>query len=217
MSIAGLRAGPIMDWETAGQTPGDSLQVDVVHGAYDLVKLDGSVCRVDSRITLVDDFFPQLQFPSRCVGDWILPNAGLYRRRVFEALGGYLTSIEEDRELRNRVLAAGYVHWFVNEPLMTKYEMPDSLTVAEETNYRAEQRRRDREEVWRRCRLYAAGLRGSEVAEREAVPVDLADLVIEEVIRPEAFQGAPSIPATEATRTHLAGVGMLAEAPLAAE
>ena len=217
LAIEGLRADPILDWEIAGQTPGSDLQIDVVHGAYDLVKLDGSVQRIDSRITLVDDFFPQLQFPSRCVGDWILPNAALYRRRVFESLGGYLESIEEDRELRNRVLAAGFVHWFVAEPLMTKYEMPDSLTVAESTNYDAEQRRRDRDEVWRRCRRYAPGLRGIAVAREEAAPVDLADLVVEEVIRPERFAAAADIPATDATRNHLASIGEPRRQPVAAE
>ena len=218
MEIHGLTADPIMDWATAGLEPQSALKVDVVHGAYDLVKLDGSVIRIDRNITLVDDFFPQLQFPSRCIGDWILPNAALYRRCVFDSLGGYLASIEEDRELRNRVLAAGHVHWFVREPLITKYEMPDSLTVAQETNYRAAQRKRDRDEVWRRSRRYAEGLRGPRVAKEMVVPIELSDLRIEELIRPDGFELQTSIPMTEATHAHLAGYfSSSVTEPLAAE
>ena len=192
-------AAPILDWQSVGQTPDAPLGVDVVVGAHDLVKVDGSVTRIDKRLSLVDDFFPNLQFPSKTEGDWILINSGLFRKRVFEEVGGYDDSVEEDRELRNRTIAAGYVYYFVDQPLLTKIEMPQSLTTDEETGYAGAQREADRRRVWERKRAYLASGFG-EAVRRDPVQIDLAGLPIEEVINPQELGFNKTIPMTEGTR-----------------
>lgn len=206
MMLEGHVADEILDWQALGHALGEQLHVDVVVGAYELVKMDGRVLRIDRRISLVDDFFPNLQFPAKTEGDWCLINAGLFRRSVFESLGGYLDSIEEDRELRNRAIAAGHVFYFVEQPLLTKIEMNDSLTVENSTGFRARRRIADRNQVWCRAAEYRHGLLGPAVAEQHAATMDLSDIVIEEFIRPELLQVAEDIPATEATREHLRAI-----------
>lgn len=204
LSLPHHRADEILDWRPYGHRAGDALPVDVVVGAYRLVKMDGSVFVIDKRVSLVDDFFPNLQFPSKTEGDWCLINAGLFRRNVFERLGGYLDSIEEDRELRNRTIASGCIYYFVGEPLLTKVEMNDSLTIASETSFTARRRLADRDEVWRRNRLYREGLLGPRVAQLARVTVDLAHIEIEEVIHPELLCWNRDIPCTAETQAALA-------------
>lgn len=199
MSLTAHRADEILDWRPLGHAPGSALEVDVVVGAYRLLKLDGRVFLIDKRVSLVDDFFPNLQFPSKTEGDWCLINAGLFRRRVFEQLGGYLDSIEEDRELRNRTIAAGCIYYFVPEPLLTKIEMEDSLTIAKETSFTARRRLCDREEVWRRNAQYRRGLLGPRVADASRVTIDLSDIQIEEVIGQGHLCLNRDIPATAET------------------
>ena len=206
LALPGHRADEILDWRTVGHEPGGALDVDVVVGAYDLVKMDGSVQPISNRISLVDDFFPNLQFPARCEGDWCLINAGLFRKRVFHELGGYLDSIEEDRELRNRTVAAGCVYYFLEQSLLTKIEMQDSLTMTQETGYKADKRRRDRDEVWRRNRMYRSGVLGGRVAEEARVTMDLAEVIVEEVVNPGLVELDRSVPATDGTWQALAGL-----------
>ena len=203
LETRGHHADPMLDWEPLGRDAGEELMFDVVVGAFDFFKLDGKRYRICNRISLVDDFFPQLQVPSQTEGDWCLINAGLFRRRVFETLGGYLDSIEEDRELRNRTLAAGCAYYFVDEPLLTKIEMSDSLTVAQATSFRGETRARDRDEVWRRNRLYRGGLSGPAVADRCRVTLDLSGAIFEEVGNPQHLSLQSSVPMTSETRAHL--------------
>lgn len=192
-------ADEILDWRAVGHQPHSRLYVDVVVGAYRLMKMDGSVHEIRRRISLVDDFFPNIQFPAKTEGDWCLINAGLFHRRVFERLGGFLDSIEEDRELRNRTIASGCIYYFVEEPLLTKIEMTDSLTVAQDTGFKGEKRRRDRAEVWRRNQLYRTGVMGQEVDKHAKVTVDIPELEIEEVINPRLLKLNRSIAATERT------------------
>lgn len=212
LCLPGHRADHILDWRAIGHEPGCDLTVDVVVGGYDLLKMDGSVHYINKRISLVDDFFPNLQFPSKVEGDWCLINAGLFRRRVFEELGGYLDSIEEDRELRNRTIAAGCVYYFVDRALLTKIEMSDSLTIEEHTGYEGHLRRHDRDEVWRRNQLYRSGVMGARVAREAGVVMDLGDIVLEEVINPENLTYNEAIPATARSREALGRLA--ATAPL---
>lgn len=199
LQMTGHRADPILDWQSVGITPGAELQVDVVFTGHRLIRGDGSVHEVCKRISMLDDFFPNLQFPSKTPGDWVLVNSGLFRRSVFERLGGYLLSIEEDRELRNRLIATGHIPYFLDQPLLDKIEMADSLTVAETTNYIAEQRRADREAVWNRLKLYKQFLWSEEKASFDwsqiVVPLQLADIELAEVTRPELLKPQRSIPA----------------------
>ena len=199
MMLDGHVADEILDWRAVGHEPHGRLEVDVVVGAYTLVKMDGSVHPIRRRISLVDDFFPNVQFPARTEGDWCLVNAGLFRRGVFERLGGFLDSIEEDRELRNRTIAAGCIYYFVEEPLLTKIEMNDSLTLGDDTGFKGLKRLHDRREVWRRNELYRTGILGKLVDEHARVVVDVPDLRIEDVIHPRLLTLNRQIAATERT------------------
>ncbi|MEC7521751.1 MAG: glycosyltransferase family 2 protein [Myxococcota bacterium] len=203
MCLPDYRANPILDWASIDHEPGCPVPVDVVVGAYDFITRDGAVHRIDKQLSLVDDFFPNLQFPSRVAGEWILVNAGLFRRRVFSELGGYLPSVEEDRELRNRILAAGYVVYFQHESLLTKIEEADSLTVKDDTGFESEERLRDRSEVWERTRAYRGGLWGDAVKAAHRSPIDLSELEVEEVLGSLSPHPAPDVPMTAPTRARL--------------
>jgi glycosyltransferase involved in cell wall biosynthesis len=194
-----VRPSEMFDWEGLGRDPDEPLEVDVVVGAHEFVRLDGTSRVIRDRASLFDDFFPHVQQPRLCEGDWILVNSGLFRRRVFAELGGYLDSVEEDRELRNRLLATGKVFHFVEEPLLTKIEMASSLTVDRDTGYRGEVRRRARREVWERLRRVRAGLWGRHAVDALRAPVDLAGIELAEVTRPELARPASDLPMTEAT------------------
>lgn len=198
LEISGHVADPILDWEAVGVQPGSDLTIDVVFTGHRLIRGDGSVFEVRKRISVVDDFFPHLQFPSQTPGDWVLVNSALFRRSVFEKVGGYLDSIEEDRELRNRVIATGHVAYFLDKPLVDKIEMADSLTVAHQTNYVAEHRRRDRDAVWQRQRLYRKYLlsedKGGFDWNEIIVPADLRGVSLEVVSRPEMLTDSVTIP-----------------------
>lgn len=206
MAQRGLVADHILHWAPFGHRPGSTLEVDVVVGGYDLVKLDGSVHYIQKRVSLLDDFFPNAQFPAKTEGDWCLINCGLFRRRVFERLGGFLDSIEEDRELRNRALAAGAVWWFVDRPLLTKIEMGDSLTMMQDTGYRGRVRRDDRDEVWRRVDRIRTGLLGERAARELAVTIDLSAVVVEDVIGATTLRYQDGIAVTPGTRERLAAL-----------
>ena len=203
LDLRGHVADRILNWQPFGYTAGDSLRVDIAVGAYNLIKMDGSVHYINKRVSLLDDFFPNLQFPSKTEGDWCLVNCGLFRRGVFETLGGFLDSIEEDRELRNRTVAAGCIYFFIDQPLLTKIEMGDSLTIQNLTGYKGEIRHRDREEVWRRLAQYQRGRIGPYVADDTGVTIDLSDAIIEDVINADNLTFQESIAATPATRDAL--------------
>lgn len=198
LELPGHSADPILDWEPLGITPGSDLKVDLVFTGHRLIRADGSIHELCKRISVLDDFFPNLQFPAKTPGDWILVNSALFRRSVFEKLGGYLPSIEEDRELRNRVIATGHIGYFLDQPLVDKIEMGDSLTVAQDTNYIADRRRKDRQTVWRRQQLYKqllwSGNRDGANWDEIVVPVDLRGVTLEEVTRPECLKPQQSIP-----------------------
>lgn len=198
LELSGHVADPILDWQAVGVRPGSELEIDVVFTGHRLIRGDGTVYEIKKRISVVDDFFPNLQFPSQTPGDWILVNSALFRRSVFEKVGGYLDSIEEDRELRNRVIATGHIAYFLDQPLVDKIEMADSLTVAHQTNYQAEHRRRDRDAVWQRQRLYRELLLSDNKDAVDwsdiIVPADLRGVTLEVVSRPEMLNARPTIP-----------------------
>lgn len=203
LAIQGHVADAINDWEALGHRVGSNLEVDVVFTGHRLIKSNGTEYLIDKHVSLVDDFFPHVQFPSQTPGDWILVNSALFRASVFDRFGGYLESIEEDRELRNRLLAAGVITYFLKEPLMDKIEMGDSLTVAESTNYQAEWRQEDRREVWERTRLYRRRLLG-DGADRPSlsdliVPIDL-QVEVAEISNPDLVELRTDVPMTQATR-----------------
>lgn len=203
LSLRG-NADEILDWEILGHTPGVALSVDVAVGSHRFIKLDGSVHTIGKRVSLVDDFFPTIQSPSKTEGDWVLVNSGLFLRTCFHRLGGYLDSVEEDRELRNRLLAAGHVFHFIEEPLLTKVETAESLTTDEDTGYRGGRRRADREEVWKRNRIYRNGCWGREAAEAGRVTMDLSEIEIAEIRNGGFLEIDTELPMTTGTLENLA-------------
>lgn len=197
LSQQGHVADSILNWRQMGHEPEKELDIDVVVGAHKMIKLDGSMHHINKRISLVDDFFPTLQFPSKTEGDWILINSGLFRKKVFKETGGYLNSVEEDRELRNRLIATGYLFYYVETPLLTKIEMDVSLTVSDDTGYKAERRRRDRQEVWDRLALMRKTEDVGELKKKLTEKVDLSAVRFKTVSNPQLLHFNKDIPHVE--------------------
>ena len=152
-----IKADPILNWSMAGVAPGGNLPVDVVLTQHWLLDREGARRHIRRALSLVDDFFPQLQMNAGPLGDWILINPALFRRSALIKAGGFEHCVEEDRELRNRLLMHGAVFWLIEEPLLTKVEYGDSLTLSPETNYLSDRRRTDRNLVWERAAAWRNG------------------------------------------------------------
>lgn len=196
---ADLGADPCLPWQLtgAGQEPGGVAQLDIVLSAHEFLSADGSHARIARTLSLVDDFFPNLQFGAGPLGDWVLINSGLFRRELFTRIGGYRDSVEEDRELRNRALMAGANIWFIDDVLLSKYDQPDSLTAAGATGYFSERRARDRAEVWAAVAAWRPG------TAPEPVAIDVPDIGLAFVSAPERLVVAADIPLAPATRAWL--------------
>lgn len=194
-----LGADPCLPWHLTGggQPPGGVASIDVVLSAHEFLAADGSRARIARTLSLIDDFFPNLQFGAGPLGDWVLINSGLFRRELFARIGGYRDSVEEDRELRNRALMAGANIWFIDEVLLSKYDQPDSLTAAGATGYFSERRARDRADVWAAVAAWRPGTAPAPVA------IDLPDVGLDLVSAPERLAVATDIPLAPATRAWL--------------
>lgn len=197
MGRTDLIADPCLPWQAGAQEPGAPACLDLVLTAHHHVTADGSQHRIARSLSLVDDFFPNLQFNTGPLGDWVLINSGLFRRAALARAGGYADLIEEDRELRNRLLMHGANMWLIDEPLLTKFESDDSLTAVAATGYRSERREADRRAVW------AAVDQWRRTGATPVEEMDLADLEIAEISRPDMLAVAPDIPMTSASSTHL--------------
>ena len=203
LSQRGHVADEILDWRLHGYEDNSELLIDVVVGAHEMIKLDGSLHKMEKCLSLVDDFFPTLQFPSKTEGDWILINSGLFRKNVFEQLGGYLDSVEEDRELRNRTIGCGFMYFYLEQVLLTKVEMAASLTVDENTGYKGQERIRDRNQVRERTRLMLPKFGQKSLRDELRVKVDLAGVGLEYVSNPALLTFNDAIPHTPGTRESL--------------
>ena len=194
-----LTADPCLPWQinSDAQIPGEVAALDIVLTAHSFLSADGSVARIARTLSLVDDFFPNLQFAAGPLGDWVLINSGLFRRSLFSRIGGYSNSVEEDRELRNRAIMAGANIWFLDDVLLTKYDQPDSLTAQVSTGYHSERRKADREHVWQAIRQWRTG--------RPFAPVtlDMPDVGLDFVSRPQMLSVSSDIAMTDATRAWL--------------
>jgi glycosyltransferase involved in cell wall biosynthesis len=191
-----LVADPCLPWPPL-QPAGARAEIELVLTGHRHVGADGSETRIARALSLVDDFFPNLQFNTGPLGDWVLINSGLIRRTALARMGGYADLVEEDRELRNRLLMHGSNVWLIPDPLLTKFESADSLTVRADTGYRSERRLRDRELVWSRV----AEWRRSGTAPSE--PIDLADVEIDRIVGTAPLEVAADLPMTDATRCQL--------------
>lgn len=190
-----LTADPCLPWALIcdDQPPGETAMIDVALTAHQFISTDGSSARIARTLSLVDDFFPNLQFAAGPLGDWVLINSGLFRRSLFSLIGGYADSVEEDRELRNRALMHGANIWFLDDVLLTKYEQHDSLTAQADTGYRSARREQDRATVWEQIKHWRAGVLPS------PVKIDLRDVELKFVSAPDRLHVAEDIPMTDET------------------
>lgn len=148
MAQPDIGADPCLNWKMAHHRPGDSLRIGLVLSWHELVMPDGRSFTIRRSLSLVDDFFPNLQMGSTVPGDWTHINSGLFHPQVFAKLGGFSDCIEEDREMRNRIIMAGEVIWMIEAALMTKFETEGALTQDTGTDYTSDRRGKDRERVW---------------------------------------------------------------------
>lgn len=194
-----LVADACLPWQHAGsgQTPGQPASLDIVLTAHRFLSADGSSARIARTLSLVDDFFPQLQFAAGPLGDWVLINSGLFRRSLFAQIGGYRDSIEEDRDLRNRAIMAGAHIWFIDDVLLTKIDGADSLTSQAATGYHSARRLADRRAVWQAIADWRAGEPAAPAA------IDLRDVGLAYVSRPGLLRLCDDIPIAPATRSWL--------------
>ncbi|MEO5866004.1 MAG: glycosyltransferase [Sphingomonas sp.] len=199
MERTDLGADPCIPWHLTGgnQEPGGQAMLDIVLSAHEFLSADGHTSRVARTLSLVDDFFPNLQFAAGPLGDWVLINSGLFRRGLFERIGGYRDSVEEDRELRNRALMAGANVWFIDDVLLSKYEQADSLTATGDTGYFSGRRKDDRAQVWDGIANWRPG------TAPPAVPIDLPDVGLAFASAPTLLAVTSDIPVAEATRAWL--------------
>jgi glycosyltransferase involved in cell wall biosynthesis len=194
-----LIADPCLPWHinNKSQTAGGQAKVDLVLTAHTHIGSDGTSARVARTLSLVDDFFPGLQFGAGPLGDWVLINSGLFRRSILSTAGGFADGVEEDRDLRNRVLMHGANIWFIDEPLLTKFEQADSLTAREDTGYRSERRLKDRADVWQ------AVIDWKSSGKPPVTPISLPDIVLAFVSNPDRIRVADDIPMDTKTRKRL--------------
>ena len=202
LARSGLVAADCAPWHLAGrgQISDSPAELDLVLTAHRFVSADGRVARIARTLSLVEDFFPNLQFSAGPPGDWVLINSGLFRRDLFARIGGYAESVEEDRDLRNRALMAGAHIWFIDDVLLDKYEQPDSLTAAMATGYSSTRRREDRNALWQTIAEWRPGIAPA------PVPIDLGNIGIAFASLPQRPVVATDISLTHATRVRLEAI-----------
>ncbi|WP_420558213.1 glycosyltransferase family 2 protein [Roseovarius sp.] len=174
-----IGAHPSLNWRLSGREPETPIQVGGVLTHHELILPDGERVEIRRSLSLVDDFFPNLQMAAGVPGDWTHVNSGLFHRSVFDRLGGFLDCIEEDREFRNRLIMAGEVLWVIPEILLTKIESPDGLTQAGATDYDSPRRIADRQRVWDAVGRWFA------TREVDPVPIDLSGVRVRSCTKPE--------------------------------
>ena len=148
MGNEAIGAHPCLNGRLAGREPNTTIQIGAVLTHHELILPNGERAEIRRTLSLVDDFFPNLQMAAGVPGDWTHINSGLFHHSVFQRLGGFSDCIEEDREFRNRLIMAGEVLWVIPEILLTKIESPDGLTQQSATDYDSARRQADRQRVW---------------------------------------------------------------------
>lgn len=189
---AGLQPDPCLNWEILARPAHQPLELGAVFTHHDLILPDGRSVVIRRGISIVDDVFPNVQLGLRVPGDWLHINSGLFHPRVFAQLGGYASTLEEDRELRNRIVLSGQLVWIIEETLLTKIETADSLTQSARTDYLSPARQAARQQVWQDV---AQWMRDRVVPPR---PIDLPAAIIRDITNPAilALSAAKATPAT---------------------
>lgn len=198
MARTDIGAHPCLNWPLAGHRAGQTLPVGLVLSHHQLILPDGRSFPVRRTLSLVDDIFPNLQMGSEVPGDWTHVNSGLFRPQIFATLGGFSDCIEEDRELRNRIILSGEIVWVIPDLLLTKYETEGALTQDSRTDYDSGRRRADRLRVWRQIETW--------LADRSVAPcpVDLPAGLIASATNPGSLALSHAL-ATPPTRAWIAG------------
>lgn len=173
-----IGAHPCLNWRLASREPETRIQVGAVLTHHELILPHGERVEIRRTLSLVDDFFPNLQMAAGVPGDWTHVNSGLFHRSVFERLGGFSNCIEEDREFRNRLIMAGEVIWVIPEILMTKIETSDSLTQQGATDYESPRRIADRKRVWDGVERWFA------TRQVDSVPINLSGVQLRSCTNP---------------------------------
>lgn len=197
----GLRPDPCLNWQIFGRPMDQPVSLGAVFTHHDLILPDGRHVEIKRGISIVDDVFPNVQLGTRVPGDWLHINSGLFHPRIFAQLGGYADTIEEDRELRNRIVLSGQPIWIIEESLMTKIETADSLTQSVDTDYLSPARRAARHQVWQEVEAW---IKTRSVTPK---PVRLAADAIRSITNPAilSLSGALAPPATrDAVRAWIA-------------
>ena len=193
LALPKVYADECLNWAMASKEPGSKLDVSAALTGHWLITGDGARVKVTRALSIVDDFFPNLQMNAGPPGDWILINSGLFRRNVFVKNGGFENCIEEDRDFRNRLIMNGEIIWLINQPLLTKIDSSDNLTTSLDTGYASVRRIADRQKVWARAQSWLAG------EKQDAIPIDLSLVQIDYVSRPDTLQMAMDIPTKSST------------------
>lgn len=178
LDMSGRKADPRLNWGAIGRKPGEPLSVDAALCAHVFVGRDGAERIARCSLSLVEDLLPNVFAGGDGAGDSLHVPAGLFRRGLFERLGGFAPSVEAGRDLRNRILRAGGIVELVARPLLTKFESPGSLSLDPRTDARSARRARDRAACWARLRateddalVEPIDLGGAEIADvRGAAP-----------------------------------------------
>lgn len=174
-----IGAHPCLNWNLTGREPGSRIQVGGVLTHHELILPDGERVEVRRALSLVDDFFPNLQMGTAVMGDWTHVNSGLFHRSVFDRWGGFADCIEEDREFRNRLIMGGEVLWVIPEVLLTKIETPGSLTQQGDTDYGSARRIGDRKKVWNAVERWFA------TRDVDPVPINLTGVHVRSCTNPK--------------------------------
>lgn len=193
-----IRADPCLNWSLTGRRAGEALTVGAALVHHELVLPDGRRVAIRRDLSLFDDVFPNLQMGTQVPGEWTHINSGLFRHEVLLRNGGFESCIEEDRELRNRLIFNGEIVWVIPELLLTKIETPDSLTQSKDSDYDSQRRRQDRLLVWERAKHWRS--HGSV----PPVNIDLPELSFDFVSNP-ALLSPRCLPMTAETGKAVAG------------
>lgn len=184
-----IGADECLNWELAGKTAGQRLEVGAALTHHELILPDGRRVEIRRDISLFDDVFPNLQMGTQVPGEWTHINSGLFRTDVLRRLGGFENCIEEDREFRNRLILNGEIVWVIPELLLTKIETPDSLTQSVDSDYDSAKRKVDRLLVWGKIADWR------KYGRVEPVAIDIDDLEISFISNP-ALLSRRDIPTT---------------------
>ncbi len=187
LALPEVYADECLNWAMASHEPGSRLKVGVALTGHWLITGAGKHVEVTRALSIVDDFFPNLQMNAGPPGDWILINSGLFRRDVFIKNGGFENCIEEDRDFRNRLIMNGEIIWLINQPLLTKIDSSDNLTTSSDTGYASARRIADRKQVWARAQSWLQGKK------QETEAIDLSMVQIDFVSNPDALHMADDI------------------------